>query len=202
MRLAIYVHVSERDGAQIAEEQLLQMKAMGARDGWELYRVFYDTVPFGEEERPEYQQMLSDAEEHLFDALLFWTLESLCPQNTSQTLALLHKLSEWGVCFCSYKEQHLNSCHLLRDAVISLIATFTRQDGVYIGHRTKAGLIRQQKAQKAGPAGRLGPGRPTKEFDREKARTLHAADVSYEKIAKACGVSKATIARFFKSGKT
>lgn len=198
MRLAIYVHVPEKDGPGGAQDQIEKMQAMAARDGWEVAAVYSDIVSPGEELRPHYLQMISDAEQHLFDALFFWTLESLSPHNAGQTLSLLHRFSEWGICFCSYKEHHLNTCHILRDPVISIIATLAHQDRVYIGHRTRIGLAKQQQTKRPGATGRTGPGRPKKKFDEEKARALHAAHASYAQIVAACGVSKATISRFFK----
>lgn len=74
----------------------------------------------------------------------------------------------------------------------------SRQKRARISAGTKAGLERQRLAKKPGPHGRLGPGRPAANFDRDKARALKAKRTSYAKIAKACKVSKATIARFFK----
>jgi putative DNA-invertase from lambdoid prophage Rac len=199
MRAAIYLYVSKKEGFQAAELQLLQMKATASRDGWEIYRTYCDIGLASREKRAEYEKMISDAEHRRFDVLLFWSLENLSFKNTAQTLALLQQLSKWRICFCSYKEQHLNTCHFLKDAVLSLIATFAQQDRVYIGYQTVRGLEKQRQTQKPGPAGQLGPGRPPAKFDREKAKKLHAEGVRYEKIAKACGVSKATISRYFKS---
>lgn len=199
MRAAIYLYVSKKEGLQMAELRLLQMKATALRDGWEIYRTYCDIGPHAREKRVEYEKMISDAEHRCFDVLLFWSLENLSFKNTSQTLALLQQLTEWGISFCSYKEQHLNTCHFLKDAVLSLITTFARQDRVYIGHQTIRGLEKQQRTQKPGAAGQLGPGRPPAKFDRGKAKKLREEKMPYDKIAKACGVSKATIARYFKS---
>jgi len=201
MRVAIYLYVSEKEGLRAAESQLLQLKAMAARDGWEVTHVYHDDDSSTDKTRPEFQQMLADAKQHCFDVLLFRNLKSLSQHGAGTTLALLNRLIKWGIGFCSYEEQHLNTCHYLKDAVLSLIATLAQQDGVYIGHRTRMGLARQQQTQKPGSAGRLGPGRPRARFDREKAKILYAGHASYEQIAEACGTSKATICRFLKSFK-
>jgi len=197
VRVAIYAHVPAREGAPAAEEQIAAMRAAAARDGWEVVRTYCDTVPLAQAFRPEHEQMLADAQDHLFDALLFWNLESLSPHNASRTLALLDRLSSESIRFCSYSEPALDSCHLLREAVVSLVALFLQQDRVYIARRTLAGLEQQRQTQKPGPAGRVAPGRPPVDFDRAKAEQLRGR-ASYQQIAQSCGVSKATIARYFK----
>ena len=199
MRVAIYLHVPAEEGTEKAESQLLHLKAMAARDGWQVEAVYFDRVAFGQEERPEYERMLSDAEQRRFDVLLFWRLECLSRQNTGKTLALLDRFSKRGIRFCSYQEPHLNSSHVLREAVESLIATLARQDRVYIGSRTKAGLAKQKKTGEPGPAGRLGPGRRPVEFDKEKAKKLKEQKITHREIAAACGVSPSTITRFLKN---
>jgi DNA invertase Pin-like site-specific DNA recombinase len=72
-----------------------------------------------------------------------------------------------------------------------------------ISKGTKEGLTRQRLKGTPGPGGRLGPGRPEAEFDEEKARRLRATvpPHPYSKIAQLCGVSKATIIRFFGAAK-
>lgn len=188
MRVAIYVHVPQEDGIEIAGDRLERLKQMAARDGWGVSSVYCDRVSLGDEERPEYQRMIADATQHRFDVLLFWALENLSPLNTSRSLALLHWLSARGIRFCAYKDQHLNTCHFLRDQVVSLIATFRKQDSVYISRRTMAGL-----------KGKTGVGRPHKEFDTEKAKRLReqTPPATYDEIAAACKVSKTSVIRYF-----
>lgn len=187
MRVVIYMHVPQEDGVEIAEDRLRRLKEMALRDGWSVSSVYYDRVPLGDEERPEYQRMISDAQQHRFDVLLFWALENLSSLNSGRSLALLHKFTEWGIRFCAYRDQHLNTCHFLKDQVVSLIATFARQDNVYIARRTMAGL-----------KGKPGVGRPEIEFDKEKAKRLRNEKKSYDRIAEECKVSKSTIQRFFR----
>lgn len=186
MRVAVYVHVPREDGIETAEDRLRRLEDMASRDGWRVSSVYCDQVSLGNEERPEYERMILDAEQHRFDVLLFWALENLSSLNSSRSLALLHKLSEWGIRFCAYKDQHLNTCHSLKDQVVSLIATFAQQDNVYISRRTIAGL-----------KGKSGVGRPEIKFDEEKAKRLYEQEVDYGKIAKQCDVSASTIQRFF-----
>jgi DNA invertase Pin-like site-specific DNA recombinase len=129
---------------------------------------------------------------------VFWALEQLSRQNAGHAVQLLDKLSRWSIGFCSYTEQHLDSCHILKETVTSILATLVHQNSVYLSEQTRVGIERQQKTKKRGPSGRLGPGRPPVEFDKEKAIDLRSKKRSYDTIAAICGVSKATISRFFK----
>jgi DNA invertase Pin-like site-specific DNA recombinase len=145
--------------------------------------------------------MLLDAKQHHFDALIFWTLNQLTRQNANNTILLLHKLSCWNVGFCSYTERHLDSCHTSRETVFAIIALLVEQNSVYIGEKTRIGIEKQQQMHTPGPNGRFGPGRPPAVFDQERAQELRARGKSYTTIATVCGVSKATISRYFKEAR-
>lgn len=65
--------------------------------------------------------------------------------------------------------------------------------------RTKAGMAKQKIAGRPGPRGYTRAGRPRAAFDEAKAKLLRADPrYSLSQIAKACGVSKSTMQRFFK----
>jgi site-specific DNA recombinase len=198
MRVAIYSCAASKDDPHIAEEQIQHLQTIAHQENWEIVCVYRDLVAVPGADRPAYQKMLFDAKQHRFDALFFWALDQLSRQNASNTMLLLHKLSRWEIGFYSCTEKHLDSCHASKDAVTSIIATLVRQNRVYIGEQTRVGIERQKKTQKPGPKGRTGPGRPPITFDQKQATALRLKGKSYTAIASLCGVSKATICRFFK----
>lgn len=199
MRGAIYSRVSAKDSPKDADQEIQQMQAMAFQNGCKTVRVYRDSIAIPGAEQPDYRQMLLDAKQHHFDVLYFWALKQLSHQNATRTMTLLHQLSRWGIEFFSYTEPHLNSCHASKEVVTSIIATLLQQDSVYIGEQTRKGLERQRKTHKRGPKGQLGPGRPPVKFDQEVVRNLRSGSkpMSYGAIASLCGVSKATIYRFF-----
>lgn len=198
MRVAIYSCAASKDDPHIAEDQIRHLQMIVRQEGWEIAHVYRDLVTTPGADRPAYQKMLIDAKQHRFDALYFWALDQLSRQNASNTILLLHKLSRWEIGFYSYAEKHLDSCHASKDTVTSIIATLVRQNRVYIGEQTRVGIERQKKTQKPGPKGQIGPGRPPITFDQKQAIALRLKGKSYTAIASLCGVSKATICRFFK----
>ncbi len=183
-------------------KQILQeMNTLILQNGWQPLCVYCDAGPIHKAHLPAYEQMLSDASQHHFDILVFWSLSGFSQQNTAKTVFLLHRLSCWGIRFCSYTEPHLNTCNDLKDTVTSLLASLAQQDSFYISHQTRAGLEEQRQTNKPGSKGYLGPGRPAVVFDKKLALSLRNQEkkMSYQDIAEKCGVSKATIFRFFKS---
>jgi DNA invertase Pin-like site-specific DNA recombinase len=198
---SVYFRKSPSLNPKKAEEHLQQMNALITQNGWHAFRVYCDTEQLSKPHLPAYEQMLSDAAKHRFDILVFWSLSGLSQQNTAKTVLLLHRLSSWGVRFCSYTEPHLNTCNNLKDTVTSLLATLAQQNSFYISHRTRAGLEDQRQTNKPGSKGYFGPGRPAVVFDEKLALSLRSQKkkMSYQSIAEKCGVSKATIFRFFKS---
>jgi site-specific DNA recombinase len=197
MCAGIYLLGSEED-TYLTEKQLQKMQACVARNGWKTVHVYRDTAPVVKKDRPAFRKMMKDAQQHRFDRLLFWSLDQL-QHGARKTTLLLNNLSSWGIGFCSCTEPHINTCHERKDTVIAVLASLAQQDSAHISERTRAGLERQQITRKPGPHGRLGPGRPPVEFNQERAKALRAKNKSYDQIAMACGISKATIQRFFKS---
>ena len=207
MCAGIYLLSSEED-PHLPEKQLQKIQACVAKNGWKTVHVYRDTAPVAKKgrvasrkmlkDRPAFREMLQDAQQHRFDRLLFWSLDQL-QHGARKTTLLLNNLSSWGIGFCSCTEPHINTCHERKNTVIALLASLAQQDRAHISERTRAGLERQRITRKPGPHGRLGPGRPPVEFDQERAKALRAKNKSYDQIAMACGISKATVMRFFKS---
>lgn len=196
MRTAIYLRIATEDHPQVSEKQLRDMQALAVKNGWEIAHIYRDTASTGKKDQPALQSLLSDAEQHRFDILLFWSLNQLSRHGARNTILLLHKLSTWHVSFYCYTEPHLDSCHAQRGTVVAIVASMAQQDHTHISERTRAGLTQQQHTRKLGPKGCLGPGRPPVDFDQTRARALRAKHQSYAAIASVCGVSKATISRF------
>jgi DNA invertase Pin-like site-specific DNA recombinase len=69
-------------------------------------------------------------------------------EGTRKTLAYLTRLDAWGVAWRSYSEPFFDSCGIMRDVVISIMATLAEQERISISERTKAGLARAKRAGK------------------------------------------------------
>lgn len=182
--VAIYARVSTEQ--QKNENQLADLREFAGRQSWEIVAEFVDTVTgSGKMKRPEFEKMMVAASQRKFDILLFWKLDRLSREGVRKTLTYLEHLDEWGVAWRSFTEPYLDSCGVMRDTVISVMATMAQQERISISERTKAGLRRARANGKI-------LGHPRLAID-DRIRELRASGVSLRAIAKQLGVSLPTV---------
>lgn len=191
MKIAIYARVST--DKQENGNQLDQLREFAARQGWEIAVEYVDIVTgSGKKARPQFERMMLAASQRQFDLLLFWRLDRLSREGVRMTLTYLERLDSWGVAWRSYQEPYLDSCGVMKDMVISVMALMAQQERVAISERTKAGLARAVKAGK-----RLG--RRAVVVDIARARELQKGGLGLRPIAKRLKVSVNTLARALRS---
>ena len=195
-RAAIYARVSTRDGRQDADNQVRQLRAFAATQGWTVVHEYVDRASGKRGDREQFQKMFSAASKREFDCLLFWSLDRLSREGTVETLNHLQRLTNYGVNYRSFTEQYLDSTGIFKEAVIGILAAVAKQERVRLSERTIAGLERA-KAQ-----GRVG-GRPKAE-DAEpkllaKVEMLRSQGYSIRVIAAEVEKSPNTVLRLLKS---
>jgi len=109
-------------------------------------------------------------------------------EGTRKTLAYLTRLDAWGVAWRSYSEPFFDSCGIMRDVVISIMATLAEQERISISERTKAGL---QRARRSGKV----LGRTPYAVDMDEVRKRQKAGESLRGIARDMGVSPALLVK-------
>lgn len=184
--VAIYARVSTKDRGQETENQLSQLRAFAATQGWAVFAEYVDHESGSHDDRPQFQQMFADASKRRFDVLLFWSLDRLSREGVLETLQHLQRLTGYGVGYRSFTEQYLDSCGIFKDAVIGILAVVAKQERVRISERTKAGLASARAKGK-----RLG--RPSVNVDAAEVSRLRAERLSFAVIAKKLGVSTGTV---------
>jgi DNA invertase Pin-like site-specific DNA recombinase len=192
LQAAIYARVSS--GKQDNGNQLIQLREFAAKQGWQVVAEFVDVVSgSGKKDRAQFDAMMLAASQRRFDILLFWKLDRLSREGVRKTLLYLERLDSWGVAWRSFMEPFFDSCGIMRDVVISIMATLAEQERINISDRTKAGL---QRARKAGRV----PGPKPAEVDMNEVRKRQAQGESLRKIAKALGVSPSLLVKRAKAG--
>jgi DNA invertase Pin-like site-specific DNA recombinase len=192
MKVAIYARVStdKQDNAN----QLERLREFANKQSWEIATEYKDTVSgSGRRTRPQFDAMMLEASQRKFDLLLFWKLDRLSREGTRKTLVYLTQLDSWGVAWRSFMEPFFDSCGMMRDVVISIMATLAEQERISISERTKAGL---QRARRAGK--RLG--RRAVQVDVKTAHRLRAEGLGVRGIAKKLGISVNTLQRSLRAG--
>ena len=126
------------------------------------------------------------ASQRQFDLLLFWKLDRLSREGVRKTLQYLTLLDSYGVAWRSFMEPFFDSCGVMRDVVISIMATLAEQERISISDRTRAGLARAVRAGKT-------LGRRAVVVDVSRARKLQREGLGLRPIAKKMGVSVNTL---------
>jgi len=191
MKVAVYARVSTTK--QDNDNQLLQLREFASKqDGWQIVAEYVDTVSgSGKKDRVQFDRMMLAASQRQFDVLLFWKLDRLSREGVRRTLAYLERLDSWGVRWRSFMEPFFDSCGIMRDVVISIMATLAEQERINISDRTKAGLRRARKAGKV-------LGRTPLLVDMEQVRTRRARGESLRTIAKAVKCSPSLLVKRLK----
>ncbi len=191
MKAAIYARVST--SKQDNGNQLIQLREFASKqDGWEVIAEYVDTVTgSGKKDRVQFDKMMLDASQRRFDVLLFWKLDRFSREGVRKTLLHLERLDSWGVRWRSFMEPFFDSCGMMRDVVISIMATLAEQERINISDRTKAGLRRARKA------GRV-LGRTPLTVDMDRVRACRGKGESLRTIAKALGCSPSLLVKRLK----
>jgi DNA invertase Pin-like site-specific DNA recombinase len=189
MRTALYARVSTKDKGQDTENQLRQLRAFAATQGWIVVHEYVDRASGKRSDREQFQKMFEGASCRDFDILLFWSLDRLSREGTVETLNHLQRLTSYGLHYRSFTEQYLDSTGIFKEAVIGILAAVAKQERVRLSERTIAGL------QRAKAQGRVG-GRPKAEDNYKlvhRVEALKAEGKSIRQIAATVGASPTTV---------
>jgi len=147
MKVAIYARVSTTQ--QEYENQLEQLRDYCNKQGWEIYKEYTETISGKESQRPVFKEMMKDASQKKFDAILVWALDRFTREGTEKVWLYLTQLKSWGVGFISYTEPYFRTENeLVRDVLFSIMGALAKQERLRISERTKAGLERARKLGK------------------------------------------------------
>jgi DNA invertase Pin-like site-specific DNA recombinase len=187
MKVAIYSRVST--SMQDNGNQLVQLREFAAKQKWQVVTEYVDTVSgSGKKDRLQFEKMMLAASQTQFDVLLFWKLDRFTREGTRKTLTYLTRLDTWGVAWRSYREPFFDSCGVMRNVIISIMATLAEQERISISERTKAGLARAKRS------GRV-LGRTPYAVDMIAVRAKQKAGQSLRGIARDLGVSPALLVK-------
>jgi DNA invertase Pin-like site-specific DNA recombinase len=185
MRIGIYARVST--DKQDNDNQLIQLREFAAKQGWGIVAEYVDTTTgSGKKERPHFKRMMLEASQRQFDLLLFWKLDRLSREGTRKTLVYLTQLDSWNVAWRSFMEPYFDSCGIMKDVVLAIMATLAEQERISISERTKAGLFRARRAGKQ-------LGRRAVHVDVKAARKLQAEGFGVRSVAERLGISVNTL---------
>lgn len=151
IRIALYPRVSTleqaRDGYSI-NEQIERMKKYCEAHGWEVTKIYTDAgYSGGDTERPGLQELIKDAENHRFDAVLVYKLDRLS-RSQKDTLTLIEDVFlPNDVNFISMTENFDTSTPFGR-AMLGILSVFAQLEREQIKERMEVGKIGRAKEGK------------------------------------------------------
>lgn len=180
-----YARVSTRD--QTAALQLDALHEAGCT------RVFEETASGAQCDRPELKAALDYM--RAGDTLVVWKLDRLA-RSTKQLIETVEELAQRGIGFrCLTQDIDTTTAGgRLVFTIFSAIAEFERE---IIAERTRAGL---DAARSRGRRGGRPPALKTRDLVRARA-LLRDPDISIEEVARAMGISVATLYRHLPGGR-
>lgn len=192
MQVSLYARVSTRDKGQDTENQMRQLRAFCAKQGWSITREYIDRKTGKNSDREQFQAMMSAASRREFDAVLFWSLDRFSREGTTETLMHLQTLTSYGVGFKSYTEQYLDGTGIFKDAIIGILAALAKQERVRLSERVHAGLDRARAQGHVGGRPRVNR---AADPDAKLIRKLRAEGRTYDAIADELGFAKSKVYR-------
>lgn len=184
-RVGIYARVS-RDSSDNTN-QLLLLREYCKKMNYEIHQEYVDVISGGKSNRPQFNEMMTDASQRRYDLLLFFALDRLTREGTRQTIQYLQLLESYGITYQSYSEPYLNNSGVFKDVIVSLLSTLARQERIRTAERVSAGLAR------ARTQGRIGGRPPLNEEIVKEIRRLKSEGMSVVFISKKMKISRGSI---------
>jgi len=173
-RVAIYARVSTE--GQTPENQLMRLREVAARAGWNVAEEFVETVSGAAKARPEFDRMMREVRRRRIDLIAAVDLTRL----GRTTIGLLNLLDELGHLGCDlYVDREAldttTAAGRMMYAVVAAIAAFERE---LLIERKKAGMARARARGKQ--IGRA----PASDALIDAIRALRAGGMGMDRIAR------------------
>ena len=135
-RAAIYARVSTSD--QNTENQLLRLRDVAARAGWDIVQTYTETASGAKRSRPALDAMMADAARRRFDVVMAWDVSRL-GRSLRDLVDIFETLRALKVDLY-LEQQALDTSTPAGRALLQMSGVFAEFERAMIVERTKAGL--------------------------------------------------------------
>jgi len=187
-KAAIYVRVST--DKQTVENQLLQLRQIAERRGWEVVEEYRDagiSGAKGRDGRPGLDQLLKDASKRRFDVVMAWAIDRL-GRSLIDLLGTIQTLEACGVDLY-LDQQSIDTTTPAGKLMYQVCGAFGEFERSVIRQRVNAGLKRAVEAGKT-----LGRPRVSAAIEKRVQAQLRAGK-GILKVARELGVGTGTVQR-------
>jgi DNA invertase Pin-like site-specific DNA recombinase len=190
-RAAVYVRVSTVD--QHPETQLHDLRQFAVQRGFQIVQEYTDHGFSGTKaRRPALDQLMEDARRRKFDVLMVWSIDRLA-RSTKHLLQTLDELNGLGIQFLSQREA-IDTEGPLGRAIVVIVSAMAELERCVIIERVRAGMRRAKLEGRRIGRAPLNVNRVALLRDRERGLSLN-------QLAKAHGISKASVCRVLREEK-
>ena len=149
MRVALYARVSTEDKGQDPETQLLIIRELAQRRGYEVVAEYIDYASGKDANRPKFKEMIARASERYFDAIVALRLDRIM-RSIVHLEALIQQLTVYGVSLV-FSDMDFDPSSPNSRLTINLISAIAQWEREIISARTREGLqSRKVRGQKLG----------------------------------------------------
>ena len=183
-RAVLYMRVSSLD--QHPETQLFDLRQMAAQRGYEIVQEYTDRISGAKAKRPGLDELMRDARRGRFDVVLVWASDRIA-RSVKHFLEVLDELQRINIEFVSFREQ-IDTGGPLGRALVVIIGAIAELERNLIIERVRAGMRRAKLEGRH-------IGRRPLDLDREAILRDRQHGQSLGQIARAHGISRATVHR-------
>lgn len=184
-RAAIYARVSTAD--QTTENQLLRLREVAARAGWEIVQTFTETASGASRSRPALDAMMAQAARRRFDVVMAWDVSRL--GRSLRDLVDLFETFRALKVDLYLDQQALDTSTPAGRLVMQMNAVYAEFERAMIVERTKAGLaLARARGVHCGRP-------PASDGLTEAIRALRFQNIGMDRIAKELRCGKGLVQR-------
>ena len=138
MRAVIYARVST--GEQTTENQVLELKKVADRNGWDIEAIYEDTISGAKAKRPELNKLLKGVVRKDFDVVMVWDVSRL-GRSLKHLVELLEDFNTKGVNLY-FHQQGIDTTTPSGKMMFQMCGVFAEFERSILQERVKAGLER------------------------------------------------------------
>ena len=183
MKTAIYARVSTDE--QTTDNQVLKLKQVADRNGWEVQAIYADTISGAKSKRPELDKLMKSVMRKEIDMVMVWSVDRL-GRSLQHLTTLLSDIESKGIDLYLH-QQNIDTSTPSGKMLFQLLGVFAEFERSMIRERVMAGLDRARSQGK-----RLGRP-PVPPITVDKIKRLREEGMSLRKIAKQVGISTSKV---------
>lgn len=183
MKTAIYARVSTDE--QTTDNQVIELKKVAERNGWEIETIYADTISGAKSKRPELDKLMRAVLRKEIDMVMVWSVDRL-GRSLQHLTTLLSDIHSKGVDLYLH-QQGIDTTTPSGKMMFQLCGVFAEFERSLIRERVLAGLERARSQGK-----RLGRP-PVPPITVTKIKRLREEGLSLRKIAKQVGLSTSKV---------